>query len=208
MEEPGRIDVAEHRGGDLLQRLELVRPRSARLVEARVLDRDRGLRGEKRHKLFVLVRKVGAALLFGQVEVSVRNAAEHDRHPEEALHGRVVGRETDGALVLGDVVQTERACVPDEDAQDAAAPRQVADRGVRLGVDPVRDEPLQLAPRHVDDAERRVAGSRQLGCRFGQELQEAVERQLGADRDSGFYQTLEGRLSLPGGHLGSIRNNC
>jgi len=36
-----------------------------------------------------------AALLLGQVQVPVRDPAQHDRHSEERLHGWVVAREAD-----------------------------------------------------------------------------------------------------------------
>ena len=79
--------------------------------------------------------EVVAALLLGQVEVPVGDAAEHDRDAEERLHRRVVAREADRARVVGEVVQPQRARLADEDAEDPAAARQVADRRVRLGVD-------------------------------------------------------------------------
>ena len=148
-------------------------PRTAGLVEPCVLDSDGSLRREQRDELLVLVREVGAALLLGQVEVAVGDTAQDDRNAEEALHGRVVGREANRALVLGDVMQSQRPCVADEDAEDSATARKVPDRRVGLGVDPVRDESLQLTPHDVDDAERRVAGARQLGCGLGQESEGA-----------------------------------
>ena len=85
----------------------------------------------------------------------------------------MVGGKPTEAVVLGDVVQAERPRVADEDAQDAAPARQVADRRMGLGVDAVRDEALELSAGRVDDAERRVAGAGQLGGRLEEPLEQA-----------------------------------
>ena len=176
------------------ERLELVRPRVGRLVQPRVLDRDGGLRREQRDDLLVLVREVGAALLLGQVEVPVGDPAEQDRHAEERPHRRVAGREADRARILARCRAAAAGCgVADQDAEDPAAARQVADRRMRLGVDARGDEALELRARRIDDAERRVAGPGQLGSRLDQPLEQRLERQLGAERDAGFDETLEGR---------------
>ena len=123
--------------------------------------------------------------LLGQVEVSVRDASEHDRDAEKRLHRRVVAGESDRARVLGDLVQPQRLRVPDQHAEDAAPARQLADRRVGLGVDPRGEEALQPVARTIDDAERRVAGVRELGGCFHEPLQEGVERELRRERDPG-----------------------
>ena len=103
------LRLAGQRVPDLGQRLELRQPARRRLVQARVLDRDRRLRGEQRDELLVLGGEVLAALLLGQVEVAVGDAAQEDRHAEERPHRRVVRREADRARVGRQVVQPERA---------------------------------------------------------------------------------------------------
>ncbi len=62
---------------------------------------------------------------------------------------------------------------------------------MRLGVDPRRQEALEARPVLVDDAERRIARARQLRRRFDELLQERVQRELGAERDSGVDQRTE-----------------
>jgi hypothetical protein len=52
----------------------------------------------------------------------------------------VVGREPDRAGVVGDVAQPQRRRVVDEDAEDAPADRDVADRSALLQGDPGGDE--------------------------------------------------------------------
>ena len=79
IEQPVEIGLGGERVPDLFQRLELARPAGRRLVEPRVLDRDRGLAGEQRDELLVLLGEVLAALLLGQVEVAVGDAAQQDR---------------------------------------------------------------------------------------------------------------------------------
>ena len=70
-----QLDLGQERVPDLVQRLQLAEPARRRLIEPRVLDRDRGLGGEKRDDLLVLVLEVGAALLVGQIEVAVGDPA-------------------------------------------------------------------------------------------------------------------------------------
>ena len=136
----------DERVADLVQRLELARPARRRLVEARVLDRDRGLRGEQRDELLVLLGEVAAAVLLGQVEVPVGDAAQQDRHAEEGVHRRVVraGSRPSAGRRARSCRRSGRAS-RDQHAEDAAPARQVADRRVRLGVDPVREEALERA---------------------------------------------------------------
>jgi hypothetical protein len=55
-------------------------------------------------------------------------------------------READGARILRDVVQLQRRRVADEDTEDAAPARQVADRAVRLLVDAGGDEAFEMCP--------------------------------------------------------------
>ena len=95
----------------------------------------------------------------------------------------MVGREADRARVVGDVVQAEGSRLADEDPEDAAAPRKVADGGARLLVDTRRDEALEPPPGRVDDAERGVPGVGELRGGLDETLQKGVEGQLRAERD-------------------------
>ena len=108
VEQPVEVGLGRERVADLVQRLELARPAGRRLVEARVLDRDRRLAREQLDELLVLLGEVLAAGLLGQVEVAVGDAAQMDRHAEEGAHRRVVRREADRARILGEVVEPQR----------------------------------------------------------------------------------------------------
>jgi hypothetical protein len=103
----------------------------------------------------------------------------------------VVRRKPDRAVVAYDVVQAQRTRVANQHAEDAAAARQLADRGVGLGVDAVRDEALELLAARVEDAESRVACAGQLRGGLNEALEHRVERQLGAERDSGLDEPVE-----------------
>ena len=175
LQHPRELDLGRKRVPHLDQGLELIRPALGRLEQARVLDRHGRLGGEKRNELLVLGREVAPAFLLGQVEVPVRHAAQEDRHTEERPHRRVVQREPDRARVLRDVVEPQRLCVADEDAENPPSPRQVPDPRDRLRVQTRRDETLQFAPVGIDHAERRVARSRDLRGGLGEVLQEGVE---------------------------------
>jgi hypothetical protein len=113
------------------------------------------------------------------------NSAQQDRHAEEAAHRRVGRREADRARILRKVVQPQRVCLANQHPEDAASARQGADGPVRLRVDAVRHEPLELEAACGDHAERRVAGASQLGGRLHEPLQERVQRQLGGDGQTG-----------------------
>src|SRR5262249_7469982 len=62
--------------------------------------------------------------------------------------------------------------------------RGVADRRVRLWVDPGGDEAFQPRAARGDHPKRSVAGARQLRGFLDEALQQRVERELGADRDA------------------------
>ncbi len=64
--------------------------------------------------------------------------------------------------MAADVGQAQRPRLLDQQAEHAAAARQVADRPPRLLVDAVGDEALQLVAVLVEHAERGVAGTGQL----------------------------------------------
>src|SRR5262249_46125827 len=112
-EQARKLELAGERVADLVQRLELVRPAGCRLVEARVLDRDRRLRGEELRQLLVLLGEL-AALLLGQVEVAVRHAAKENGHAEEGAHRRVAGREADRPRIVRELLQPQRFGVSDQ----------------------------------------------------------------------------------------------
>ena len=180
-----QLELRRERVSDLVQRLELAQPPGRALVETGVLDRDGGLGREQLGQLGVLVREVLSTCLLREVEVPVRDAAQHDRHAQERLHRRVIRWEADGARIVRDVVQPQRVCVTDQDAQNAAPMWQLPDRGMRGGVDARRQEPFERLARPVDDAERRVARAGDLGRRLDDALQQRIERELRAERDPG-----------------------
>jgi hypothetical protein len=62
---------------------------------------------------------------------------------------------------------------------------ELADPVYGLGVDAGVDEPLEAGAGLVNDAECRVAGARQAGCRFRQFRQQVIERELRAQSDAG-----------------------
>ena len=162
VEQPLKVGLGTDGAGDRAGRLEpaigaleLVAPGGRLTVEPRVLDRDRGPGREDHHRLLVALVEV-AVVLVGEVEIAEGRAADEDRDAEEAVHRRVLGREAVRARVLADVVHPQRLGVLDEQPEDAAAPRQVPDGAVLLGRDAAGDEPLELRPRLVEDADGRV----------------------------------------------------
>ena len=83
--------------------------------------------------------------------------------------------------MAADVLESQRLRVLDQDAEDAATARRVADRGTDLVVDPAGDEALELLTLLVEHPERRVAGTRQLTRDGEHTLQQRLEIELGDD---------------------------
>ena len=195
-ERVGAPDLAEQHRGDLRgggqPALAAVRQR----VEPGVLDRDAG-RGREGHRdLLVVVGELLGADLLGQIEVAEDLVAGADRHAEEAVHRRVVRREAVRPGVLGDVRHAQRARIFDQQAEHAAAVRQVTDLGVQLRVDAVRDE-LGEQLIGADHAERAVAGADHVAGGDDDPLQRAAQVQVRADADDGVEQCAE---PFPAGH--------
>jgi hypothetical protein len=93
----------------------------------------------------------------------------------------MVRGEADRPRILREVVEAQRLRVLDQRAEDAAAARGIADRGLGLRVDAGDDEPLERLPAGVDDAERRITRPRQLGGGLDDLLEDGVERELGRE---------------------------
>ena len=129
VEHPRQLVLGREGISHLDQGLEPVRPALRGLEEPCVLDGHGSLGGEQRHELLVLVREVAAAFFLGQVQVPVGGAAQEDRHPEERVHLRMPGRKPDRARIIRDVVEPERLSLVDQDTEDPASARQVADGG-------------------------------------------------------------------------------
>ena len=75
----------------------------------------------------LVLGREGLAVVAGEVQVAEDLLAHPDRHPEEAAHRRMVGREADRALVAGEVVETHGVRLLDEQAEQALALGEVTD---------------------------------------------------------------------------------
>ena len=147
-------------------------------MEARVLDCDRRLGREKLRQLFVLLGEVVTVALFRQVQVSVRDAAQQNRYSEKRSHRRVTRGEANRARIIGDVVESERLSLADDDAEEAPPDRFVTDRDSHFVTHSRGHEPLERAPGRVDDAERRIPSAGELGGGLDDSLQQRLEREL------------------------------
>src|SRR5262249_12286906 len=144
IEQSWQLQLANEGVADLVERFELARPAGCGFVKASIFDGYSDLCGKKSDELLVLFCEVFAPFLLGQVQVSVRNAPQHDRYPEEAAHLRVIPRKADRARMLGEVVKAQRPGVLDQHSEYAAPPWKLTDRAVHLGIDAVRHESLEL----------------------------------------------------------------
>ena len=71
----------------------------AGLIQAGVVDRDRGPVGEDHRGLLVALREL-ADVLLGEIEIAPGLSADADRHAQEAAHHRMPRREPIARVVL------------------------------------------------------------------------------------------------------------
>ena len=99
---------------------------------------------------------------------------------------------------FADVRQTQRPRLADEHAEDAASPRQVADRPVGLVVDADGEKPLERRSLLVEHPERRVARARELASRVEHVLEHRLEVELRDERAAGVDEPFEPVLASSG----------
>ena len=153
------------------------------LVQARVLDRDRRVAGERLDERLVGRGELLPGRLVGEVQVADRAALHRHRDAEEAVHLRMVRREPVASLVEGDVGDPDRAVLADDQAEEAVTARQGADPRPCLAVQAGGDEGLDH-PAGVDDPECGVARADQRTDLVDDDLA-ALPRQSPARRSPG-----------------------
>ena len=140
-------------------RCELVAALPDFAVQPRVRDRDRRPVGEHDDRLLVVVGEL-AVVLLGQVEVSPGLAVRPRSGRRGRCHRRMRERKAVGLRVRADVGQAERLRLADQHAEHAAPARKVADRPVRLLVDPaVRKRSSRRAARRARRSRRNARPS-------------------------------------------------
>ena len=120
--------------------------------------------------------------------------AEHrvaypDRHTEEAAHRRVSRRESGRGRVRGQISDTDRSRMTDQQAEDAAPEREFPDLGDHLAGHTRMYELLQL-PVTSDNPDPRVAGGEQHAGRLGNTAQHHRKTQVGRHCRVGTQQSL------------------
>ena len=133
---------------------------------------------------------------LGQVEVAEHLVPDPDRHPQEAGHRRVPGREARRARVVGDAAQPDRLRVLDQRTQQPLALRQVPDLLHHVGRHADVDELGQI-PVRADHPQRRVARTDQLPGRLRDPAQHHRQGQITGDHLGGPQQPAQPAL---GGH--------
>jgi len=112
----------------------------------------------------------------------------------------VPGGKADGARILGEIVKAQRPGVSDQQAQDPAPLRRVPDLQLDFVAHAVGDEPLEASAGGVDHPKCRVLRVGHMGRGLDDPFEDALERQLGADGDTGFDQCPEAVGPFPRGH--------
>ena len=90
--------------------------------------------------------------------------------------------------MLRQVVEPKVSSVTDEHAEYSPAVRWIADLRLHVLCHPEGHETLKARSCWVDHAESCVMGIGDTGGGFDDTFQNAVERQLGVDRDPGLHQ--------------------
>ncbi len=119
-----------------------------------------------------------------------RAALHRDRDAEEAVHRRVVRREAVATRVDRDVGDPERLVLADDQAEEAMAAGQGADRRPRRRAHAGRDEALDDAVL-VDDAQRGVARPDERPDLVDDDLQDLVDGDQPGDRAGRRVEGLE-----------------
>ncbi len=128
-------------------------------VQPRVLYGDAGCERQREGQLLVVFGELGGSRLVGEVQVPVHLAVDADRYPEKGRHRRMVRRDPEAVLVVGDVRQSKRLLVGDKCAQHAPAGGPRPDHLLVLLTEPDGTELVQGASVAGQDAERTVSGA-------------------------------------------------
>src|SRR2546422_10843171 len=163
----------------------------ARLVEARVFNRDRRTRSEQHRDRFVFHAELVHADLFGEVEIADHLAPGADRHAQKRTHRRVVRRKTVALRMAVDVRGPDGRRLADHEAEQPTSAWEVPDP-VSLGLTHPRCYELaQRGAVETQDAQRRITRSHDLPGGINDSLENSLQGMLGEDLDPGCEQTLE-----------------
>ena len=101
--------------------------------------------------------------------------------------------------MVADVLEPQRPRILDQQAEDPAPAGQIADRPVRLGIDPGGDEALELLPAIVEDADGGVARAGDLAGDVEEPYEHRVDVELGDEPRARIDQAPEAELVKGGG---------
>ena len=160
-------------------------------VQPGVVDRHAGRAGQRHRQLLVAFAELIGGLLVGEVEVPEHLAVHRDRNAEERPHRRVIRREAVARRVLGEVGEAQRAGVGDQQAEDPVPLGPLADRPVRVVVEPGDEELVEAVSRHVGHAEGAVAGVDELARGVDDALQGRGEVEVRPDGHHGVDELVQ-----------------
>ena len=180
-------DVVVQIPGDALALVE--QPGGAcHLMEAGVLDRQSGGRGQADSKLLIHIGEHLIVSLVGHVQVAVDDAAQADRHSEERRHRRMVRWESETVRVGVQVGEPQRLGFQDQQTENPVAFGSRTNAGGRFLVDSDRDEFGQTRTGFIEHTQGRVLCIDQVGSCFGDPPQDIGEGLFGPDRHDGVEQ--------------------
>lgn len=164
------------------------------LVQPGVLDGHSGGHRQRRQDGLVLHVELPGAALLGEVEVSEHLVAHPDRHAEEGVHRRMVGREAVRRRMLRQLRQPQWHRVPDQFSEEPVPAGQCPDLRVPLFADADGQELGQLLVT-ADHAQRPVLGVHQHHRGLDDAAQHLRQVEFPADREDGLQQAVQ---AVPG----------
>ena len=156
-------------------------------VHLGVVDGDRRAHREALERLFVVAVEGAAVELVAEVEIAAKRRLGGDRHREQRLHRRMVGRKAGALRVPGEVGDAQRPAVVERDAEQAPSDRRRADRRALVGIDP-RGEERNDAAGLVHHRERAVIRGDEHPGLVDDDLQHDLLRELGEDQQPGLTE--------------------
>ena len=153
------------------------------VVQAVVLDGKSRREGQRLGEGLVFIGKGRFALLVRQVEVAVDLVAHPHRDTEERRHGRVIGRKTITAGVFLEVGEPEGSWFRDEQTEDAAPDRPIADLRLFFVAQPDGEELLEAGPGGIEHPEGGIAGSDQRPGLLDQVAEQIGQLDVGGDHE-------------------------
>lgn len=156
-------------------------------VQSGIFNRHARGRGKRHSQVLVLGREVFSTFLFREVKIPEDGVADPDGYPEERFHRRMMCGKSVGFGMLPQVMQAQGCRPGDQEPQYAVAGGKWTNALGEFLVDTDGDEVAEGAVL-ADDAQRSVAGMKQVARRIHHAFQDRFQAQFSGNGHHGFEQ--------------------